>query len=249
MTSCVAILATGQMGASFASCLSKAGVRLVTNLTDRSARTRYLAAQGGFEDLATDEAVLFQADIILSIVVPSQALALAERFARAGAGMRQSDIRTKYFADLNAISPATTSAVGKALSGIPGLQFVDGGIIGGPATATGAPLIALSGAGAGALHDLMGPWVFGRTKMVGVEAGQASALKLSYAALSKGSIGLAPNVALLAKQFGVGAFSFPCLWSWGYIIGQFFRDLRSLGMEGCGRGQREQSEARGQDGS
>ncbi|KAL8276860.1 hypothetical protein RQP46_010688 [Phenoliferia psychrophenolica] len=204
MTYCVAILATGQMGASFGSSLLRpAGVRIVTNLSGRSSRTRSLAHEAGFEDLKTDAAILSEADIILSVLVPSQAVALAERLAAATTSSTL-PVRTRFFADLNAIAPATARAVSAALAtALPSVQVVDGGIVGGPATRTQAPLVVLSGEGAEELHEIMGGWFLGRTKVVGKEVGQASAMKLGYAALSKGTIGLALNVAMLADQFGV----------------------------------------------
>lgn len=203
MTPCIAILATGQMGASFGPLLASAGVRLVTNLTGRSPRTCALALEGGFEDLKTDSAILSHADVILSVVVPSHALALAERLAAAASSA--SPIRTRFFADLNAISPTTASSISSNLTtALPHLRVVDGGIIGGPASRSSSPLIVLSGSGAQELHELLGPWLLSRTKVVGDTVGQASAMKLAYASLSKGANALALNAAMMASRYGVG---------------------------------------------
>ncbi|GAA5821358.1 hypothetical protein JCM3770_006349 [Rhodotorula araucariae] len=202
----VAVLYPGQMGGSFALPIRAANsaIRLVTASSQRSTRTQELARSYGYEDLGSLEAVLQQADIVLSVIVPGNAEQFAGEVAAAAASLLQrgETVRTRFFADLNAVAPSTVLRAAGAYAHLP-LEFVDGGIIGGPATESTAPLIALSGPAAGELDAFLGPLFLGRTKVVGAEVGQASALKLAYASLSKGLNALALSAALLADRHGV----------------------------------------------
>lgn len=199
---CIAICSTGQMGSSFAAVVKAQdeSVRLITNLSGRSARTVELAKSAGIEDVGSYEAVLSQADVFLSVLVPDLALRLAKEVA--DAATTASPLRTRYFVDLNAIAPSSAATGADFFSSTP-VSFVDGGIIGGPATASSAPLLVLSGPQAGDVDSLLSPLFLGRTKTVGDKIGQASALKLSYASLTKGVNALALNASLLASEWGV----------------------------------------------
>ncbi|ORY69130.1 6-phosphogluconate dehydrogenase [Leucosporidium creatinivorum] len=201
----IAILASGQMGSSFAALLRthSPSIRLITNLEGRSPRTVSLAREAGIEDVGSNEAVLKHSDLIFSILVPSQAVALGQSIASSAAELPPSSIRTKFYIDLNAIAPSTTQSISKLFAAT-SIAFVDGGVIGGPATPTTSPLIAISGPQAAELNESLSPFFSGRTKVVGsTDAGQASALKLSYASLSKGLTALATNASVFASEHGV----------------------------------------------
>jgi L-threonate 2-dehydrogenase len=201
----IAILAPGQMGNSFAALFrtQSPSIRLITNLQGRSPRTVSLARDAGIEDVGSHEEILRQADLILSILVPSQAAALGQGIATSAAAISPSLLRTKFYIDLNAVAPSTTQSISKLFASTP-IAFIDGGVIGGPATATTSPLIALSGPRAAELDESLSPLFGGRTKVVGdTDSGQASALKLSYASLSKGLTALATNASVLASEHGV----------------------------------------------
>ncbi|KAI5477754.1 protein serine/threonine kinase,ataxia telangectasia mutated family protein [Pseudohyphozyma bogoriensis] len=202
----IAILSTGQMGASFGQVISANSgsnpIRLVTDLTGRSPRSQALAKASGFEHLDLP-AILQTSDLILSVLVPSEALRLAKSVGTAAGGIPKSELKTRFFIDMNAVSPETALAGEKEFVGTD-IDFVDGGIIGGPATATSSPLIVLSGSGAEEVHELLSPLFVGRTKVVGKEIGQASAMKMSYASLTKGATALALNAAMLSSSYGVG---------------------------------------------
>lgn len=204
-TLCIAILAPGQMGSSFSALFKhhSPSIRLITNLTGRSRRTAALAQDAGIEDLGSHEGVLESADIIFSILVPRQAFSLAESIVKSAEHLPASSIRTRFYVDLNAVAPSTSLEISKLFASTP-IAFVDGGVIGGPATATTSPLIALSGPLAGDLDRILSPLFAGRTKVVGnTNEGQASALKLSYASLNKGMVALATTAGVLAAQHGV----------------------------------------------
>jgi 3-hydroxyisobutyrate dehydrogenase-like beta-hydroxyacid dehydrogenase len=126
----VAVMSPGDMGHAVAKVLRAHGLRVITCLDGRSARTRALAAAAGIEEAGSDAALVAGADLVLSILVPAQALPLAERIAgalRAGAG-------ATLYVDCNAIAPQTARRVGEVIEGAGG-RFVDAGIIGPPPTA------------------------------------------------------------------------------------------------------------------
>ena len=190
----IAILAAGAMGAGMGLRLVEGGATVLTNLDGRGAGSRARAAEAGMRDVPLDD--LAGADMILSIVPPGSAVALAERLApslRAGA-------RKPAFVDLNAISPATAERVRAALDGT-GCPVVDGCIIGAPPKRAGvSPAVYVSGDPAGLTAPL------GRhgldLKPMDAPFGAASGLKLVYAMCTKGVTALAAGMFLGAERRG-----------------------------------------------
>ena len=123
----IGLLSPGDMGHAVGATLRDHGLRVITNLQGRSPRTAALAARAGIIDVGDDQVLVWEADIVLSIMVPSQAYGCAERVASAV----QVTGTKILFADCNAIAPRTVGAIGK-LVGPVGTDFVDVGIIGGP---------------------------------------------------------------------------------------------------------------------
>ena len=83
MTPTVAILSPGEMGHAVGAVLRQGGLRVLTQLDGRSERTRARAAGAGLEEIGDDAALVREADILLAIVVPAAAMALARRIAGA----------------------------------------------------------------------------------------------------------------------------------------------------------------------
>src|SRR5512138_2748921 len=79
MPSTIAVLAPGAMGSAVARRLGEHGARVLTSLQGRSEATAKRAAQAGM--IAAEDTDIAGADIILSIVPPGEAVALAERLA------------------------------------------------------------------------------------------------------------------------------------------------------------------------
>src|SRR5688572_5921041 len=127
MTETVAIIAPGEMGSAVGRRLRERGARVITSLAGRSAASVARAQAAGFEPVASDAAMAAQAGIILSIVPPGDAVALAERLKPALAQAT----RRPIYVDCNAVSPDTAERIGAVLAGTPA-RYVDGGIIGGP---------------------------------------------------------------------------------------------------------------------
>ena len=193
----IAIMSPGDMGHAVGAVLRQAGLRVITQLDGRSGRTRALAARAGIEQVADDDILVRAADILLSILVPAEALALAERIAGAVRGTGA----TPLYVDCNAIAPQTTRQVAEIIEGA-GARFVDAGIIGPPpqSGATSTRFYA-SGGDAATFARLKD---FGlEVRVVGDRPGQASALKMCYAALTKGTTALMTQLSVAAARLGV----------------------------------------------
>ena len=119
MPQTIAILSPGDMGHSVGRELGAAGHRVITCLAGRSERTRGLSAEAGISGcLPARTTWSEQADLVMSILVPSEAEALAGRVA---AATQRPPAPEVTFADCNAVSPATSGKdrVGDRGSGEP----------------------------------------------------------------------------------------------------------------------------------
>ena len=193
-TPIVTVIAQGAMGAGFGRRLTRHGVTVLTSLAGRSDRSAARAAAAGMRPVSDAEAA--QADIILSIIPPAEARALAERLAPHIAAAA----RKPLYADCNAISPATAEAVAAVITAS-GAPFADGGIIGGPPRDDGyTPVLYGSGPGAEALLALNAHGL--DVRVTPGPVGAASALKMSYAGITKGLVALASAMALAATRAG-----------------------------------------------
>jgi len=192
----IGIVSPGAMGSAVGAAYAAGGARVVATVAGRSARTRGLAAAAGLELLPDLDEVVRHADVVLSIVPPEHALAVAGDI---GAAARRADA-DPLVADLNAIAPATARELALRLAGS-GLDVVDGSISGGPPHAGGSTRLYLSGAHAAELAALPAPGLHAR--VVGAEVGLASAVKMSTASVYKGTNGLLAHALLAAHANGV----------------------------------------------
>jgi 3-hydroxyisobutyrate dehydrogenase-like beta-hydroxyacid dehydrogenase len=136
------------------------------------------------------------ADMILSIVPPGDALALAERLAFA----LKAAARPALYVDCNAVSPATVEKIAAVIEAA-GAPFADAGIIGGPPKPGYTPVIYASGTQASRFAALNAHGLDIRA-MEG-PVGQASALKMCYAGLTKGLHAVGVAVMRGAIEAGV----------------------------------------------
>ena len=79
MTDTIVVIAAGEMGAGIGKRLTERGARVLTSLKGRGAGSAARAKQAGMIDVDDDDELVAQADFILSVVPPGQAVALAER--------------------------------------------------------------------------------------------------------------------------------------------------------------------------
>lgn len=213
-TPVVAILAQGAMGAGVAARLTAHGVSVLTNLDGRSAASTARAAAAGMRAVAL--AALAEADAFLSILPPDQAEATAATLAPVFAAAP----RPPLYVDCNAISPETMGRIATLLGGH-GLRVVDAGIIGGPPREGYAgPVVHASGPEASALAALLDGRGIDLRAMDG-PVGAASALKMSYAGITKGLVAIGSAMMLAATRAGAAdalraelAASQPALSAW-----------------------------------
>ncbi|KAF1958863.1 6-phosphogluconate dehydrogenase C-terminal domain-like protein [Byssothecium circinans] len=219
----IAILSIGQMGLGIARLLASHNYPLITNVSDRSPSTQDRAKSASITCLASDIEVVKQADYILSIVPPRDAVATAQRIvdtlnSKDGVNVREKAGKKEplYYLDLNAIAPSTAREIDNLFKKeTPSIRFIDGGIIGSPpsppssssppSTPWTRPGIPLSGP-----YPLTDSPIYGselaellNTRFVGTEIGAASGLKCTFAALSKGFTALSLQSYTTASSLGV----------------------------------------------
>jgi 3-hydroxyisobutyrate dehydrogenase-like beta-hydroxyacid dehydrogenase len=192
----VALISPGDMGQAVGALLSQGGVRVLTCLAGRSERTRGLARSARFIDMSTLEALVREAELVLSIVPPSQALAVAGEVA---AALRATGSRVIYV-DCNAVAPRTVCDVGRVIQPT-GSGFVDAGIVGGPPRDAPSPRFYASGPHRAQFGELREAGL--DVRQLGDEIGEASAVKMCYAALTKGTTAIATELLVAARKLGV----------------------------------------------
>lgn len=198
--STIAIMSPGNMGAAVGAQLGKSGYDVISCLAGRSDFTRGKAQEAGFRDVADRDALVSEADLILSILDPAKAEEIAEQVASA----MKSTGKTPVFADCNATSPATAEKLNAIIEGAGG-QFVDVGIVGGaPTRRENFPQFCTSGPHAALLDELHDKGV--RIECIGPEIGQGSAIKICNGAYNKGAFALYAAVMLAAEHYGCTDF-------------------------------------------
>ena len=184
------------MGHAVGRLLGSRGFDVVTSLAGRSARTSGLAAKAGIRDTGSIAALVTQADLVLSIMPPAAAVAAAREVATA---MTAAGVSPPY-ADCNAIAPATTERIAELIAAA-GAPYIDAGIIGGPPANGRGPRFYASGPAANLLAPIEGGGLVVRD--LGGAVGRASALKMCYAAVTKGTSALQFAQLAAASRLGV----------------------------------------------
>jgi 3-hydroxyisobutyrate dehydrogenase-like beta-hydroxyacid dehydrogenase len=177
----VGIVSPGAMGSAVGGALLRGGARVVATVAGRSPRTERVAREAGLELLPSLADVVVAADVVLSIVPPDQAEAVASELAGA-----------RLVADLNAVSPVTARRLSVE---------ADGSISGPPPVEAGTTRIYLSGPRAAEVAAL--PFDGVEVIVVGDEVGLASAVKMSTASVYKGSVALLAQALRAAEHYGV----------------------------------------------
>ena len=195
----VAVPSPGDMGSGVGRELIARGFRVRTCLAGRSERSCRLAEAAGLERADSLDALVASADVVLSILPPAAAEGFADEAADA---LRRTGARPA-FADCNAIAPATARRVAARIAGAgTGAAFIDAGIIGAAPGKSGLPTrFYCSGPDTSALEALDGPNL--RVRRLGREVGQASAMKMVYAAVTKGTFTLHAAALTAARVHGL----------------------------------------------
>src|SRR3954466_11342503 len=195
MTETVGVIAMGEMGSGVARRLHEHGATVITSLAGRSAASAARAEKAGAIPVSTDDEFVKQSDFVLSIVPPGDAVGLAQRLAPA---IKRAGCRIVY-ADCNAVSPQTADEIGSVLEGT-GCIYVDAGIIGPPPGPNSRTIFYASGPGAKEFERLA---AYGLTiRVMDGPNGAASAMKLSYAGITKGCTAIGSAMMLGATRGG-----------------------------------------------
>jgi 3-hydroxyisobutyrate dehydrogenase-like beta-hydroxyacid dehydrogenase len=186
------------MGAGIGQRLRERGARVITSLAGRSAASGTRAERAGMVAASSDDEIV-TAEIVLSVVPPKDAAGLAQRLKPAIARAAKKPI----YVDCNAVAPQTALEIGAILDGS-GAHYVDGGIIGAPPTPTtpGARLY-VSGERAREVTRLSNYGL--DTRFLDGPIGAASALKMSYAGITKGFTAVSAFMMLGATRAGCAA--------------------------------------------
>jgi 3-hydroxyisobutyrate dehydrogenase-like beta-hydroxyacid dehydrogenase len=189
----IGILHPGQMGISVAATVKNSGFDVMWVSDSRSDATRGRAESQDLEDARTLKHLCKKCTIIISVCPPGAAVDLAGDVLRNG-------FRGLYL-DANAISPQHSRQIEDRMV-THGTTYVDGGIIGGPAWEPGKTWLYLSGAEAKRVENIFsgGPL---ETKIISHQAGHASALKMCFAAYTKGTTALLCAILAAAEGLGV----------------------------------------------
>jgi 3-hydroxyisobutyrate dehydrogenase-like beta-hydroxyacid dehydrogenase len=193
MNPLIGILHPGEMGISIAASAKNSGCEVYWVSEGRSAATRERAARFGLHEARTLDELCGECSVVVSVCPPHAAEDLAQDVLRAGFH--------GLFVEANAIAPQRTIQIGDSMMKA-GISFIDGGIIGFPAWKPHTTCLYLSGARADEAANCFsaGPL---DTKVLGTEIGRASALKMCYAANTKGTVALLAAILATAESLDV----------------------------------------------
>ena len=189
----IALLHPGNMGSTIGAAAASSGARVLWASEQRSKASRARAEQAGLIDAESLANAVRESDVVLAVCPPDAALEVAGCVARQNF--------EGIYVDANAISRATAVQVGEIV-GRTGASFVDGGIIGAPVKKSGTTRLYLSGTRAPEIAELFSASMLA-AKAIGPEPGAASALKVAYAAWTKGTDALLLAIRALAAHEGV----------------------------------------------
>ncbi len=192
----VGVVSPGAMGSAIGRIIVRRRVRVVSTLDGRSERTARFAAEAGIETLRDLDAVVREADVVLSVAPPDRAEAIAVDLAAAAGRAAAAPL----VVDLNAVSPQTVRRIDATLAAA-GLALVDASISGPPPRQSWTTRIYVSGPDASRFAAL--PLRGVDVVVVGGEVGTASAVKMCTASVYKGSVALLAQALRTAWAHGV----------------------------------------------
>jgi 3-hydroxyisobutyrate dehydrogenase-like beta-hydroxyacid dehydrogenase len=192
----IGVMSPGDMGQAVSAQLKAKGLQVYTALEGRSERTRALARAAGLTDVGSLMRLVEECDVVLSIMDPGAAVG----FAGAVAEALRATGRQTLIVDCNAVAPDTVHEISGLIKGAGG-RFLDAGIIGPPPRGKAKTYLYASGPGAAALEQLAAPQLI--VHVIGEGLADASALKMCFGALNKGTQALWLQVLIAAQRLGV----------------------------------------------
>jgi 3-hydroxyisobutyrate dehydrogenase-like beta-hydroxyacid dehydrogenase len=219
----VGIVHPGNMGIFVAASAKNSGSEVYWASEGRSAQTRERAAKFNLRDAGTLSQLCEICSIVISVCPPHAAEEVAGQVLACG--------YSGLYVDANAISPQRAARIGEKMVAA-GVAFVDGGIVGGPSWESGDTVLYLAGEQAGRVAGCFsaGPL---QAEVVGKEIGKASALKMCYAAWTKGSTALLSAILATADAYDV----------WENLRAQWDRDWPDFSDRAVNRARRVTAKA------
>jgi len=189
----IGFLHPGAMGVSLAATAQNTGHTAYWVSEGRSPDTYERAAKNSLVETQTLEELCDRCSVIICVCPPRAATEVAEQVLTCSF--------KGIYADVNAISPQRAKRIGQLMNDA-GVEFVDGGIIGGPAWKPDTTWLYLSGRAADQVAACFagGPLA---TEVIGDDIGKASALKMCFAANTKGTTALLCAIVAAAEEMGV----------------------------------------------
>jgi 3-hydroxyisobutyrate dehydrogenase-like beta-hydroxyacid dehydrogenase len=192
----IGLMSPGDMGHTIADVLVGKGHRVVTVLSGRSDLTKTRAERAGMVDVADLTALVSESDFIFSIMPPEQ----AESFAADIAATIKESGESAVFVDCNAISPDTTLSIETKMKKV-GATMLNVGIIGPPPGRGPLTKFYASGKNVDLISFVDGDGI--KFQPIGDDITKASAIKMCYAALTKGMMTLHTGVLVTAELLGI----------------------------------------------
>ena len=191
----IGILHPGAMGTSIAASIQNSGHDVYWLSEGRSQASHEHAAKQHLIDAGSLEVMCSSCQFVISICPPEAAEQVAQQ-------VMAHEYHGTYV-DANAISPQRVIKMAEAFSQR-NINFIDGGVVGPPAWKDGTTWLHLSGENVKELLELFksGPI---NTNILGTEYGMASALKMCFAAYTKGKTAMLLSILALADNHGVKA--------------------------------------------
>jgi 3-hydroxyisobutyrate dehydrogenase-like beta-hydroxyacid dehydrogenase len=186
----IGLVNPGAMGATIGAALVRSGHEVLWVAEGRSTESRERARDAGLTPVDSLTTLVGSAEGLMSVCPPHAAPAVAQSVLAAGFD--------GLYVDANAVAPQTA----RSLAELFGSQYVDGALIGPPARREGTTRLYLSGADAARVRNWFDEPVLG-VSVVDDRPGSASALKMCYAAYTKGTSALILAIRALAEAEGV----------------------------------------------
>jgi 3-hydroxyisobutyrate dehydrogenase-like beta-hydroxyacid dehydrogenase len=183
----VGVLHPGEMGAALGAVLRAKGESVLWASSGRSSATAERARAADLEDVGTVEELARRSDVVFSVCPPAAAVDVARSVLPFDG----------IYVDANAVSPATA----RAIAGLVG-RYADGGIVGPPPRERGTTRLFLSGEEAQHVADLFADTTVD-ARLVPGDIAAASAVKMTYAAWTKGTAALLLAIRDVAREEGV----------------------------------------------
>ena len=187
------ILHPGEMGVTVALAAQNSGHHVYWASAGRSTQTRARADKIALIDAESFAKLCETCSILICVCPPGAAEDVAGQAAAQGF--------QGLYIDANAISPQRAQNIAQAMQEA-GISFVDGSLIGAPAWKANTTRLYLSGEHAGKAASYFSAGPLG-VNVIGESIGQASALKMCYAAYTKGTTALLCAILAAAEALDV----------------------------------------------